>query len=105
MYLCTVTIILLVIIKMEITYLNGFICEAGLNSLNDFEQVKNAVIVAKCKGFPFRGKAMDMAQNAISHILNKFPSTCGLFPVIYESYGGCNSSGDYTTEVVFQAIT
>ena len=52
----------------------------------------------------FRGKAMDMAQNAISHILNKLPSTCGLFPVIYESYGGCNSSGDYTTEVVFQAI-
>jgi hypothetical protein len=47
---------------------------------------------------------MDMAQNAISHILNKLPSTCGLFPVIYESYGGCNSSGDYTTEVVFQAI-
>lgn len=89
---------------MEITYLNGFISEAGLNRLNDFEQVKNAVIVAKCKGFPFRGMAMDMAQNAISHILNKLLSTCGLFPVVYESYGGSNSYGDYTTEVVFQTI-
>ncbi len=104
MYLCAVTIILVAIIKMEITYINGFISEACLRGLNDFEQVRDAIIVAKCEGFPFRGKAMDMAQNAISHILNKLPSTRGLFPVIYESYGGCNSSGNYTTEVVFQAI-
>lgn len=41
---------------MEITYINGFISETCLRDLKDFEQVRDAIIVAKCKGFPFRGK-------------------------------------------------
>ena len=51
MYLCTVTIILVAIIKMEITYINGFISEACLRGLKDFEQVRDAIIVVKCEGY------------------------------------------------------
>ena len=54
---------------MEITYINGFISEACLRGLKDFEQVRDAIIVVKCEGVPFRGSPMDMARDAIVHIL------------------------------------
>ena len=104
MYLCTVTIILVATIKMEITYINGFISEACLRGLKDFEQVRDAIIVAKCEGVPFRGSPMDMARDAIVHILKVLCSETGLFPVIIESFGGMDSKGNYTTKVVFQAV-
>lgn len=104
MYLCAVTIILVAIINMEITYINGFISETCMRDLKEFEQVKDAIIVAKCKGFPFRGRPRDMARDVIAHVLNVLCSEIGLFPVIIESFGGTDSKGDYTTKVVFQAI-
>ncbi len=89
---------------MEITYINGFISEACLRGLKDFEQVRDAIIVAKCEGVPFRGSPMDMARDAIVHILKVLCSETGLFPVIIESFGGMDSKGNYTTKVVFQAF-
>ena len=104
MYLCTVTIILVAIINMEIKYINGFISEACFRGLKDFEQVRDAIIVAKCEGFPFRGRPKDMARDVIAHVLKVLCSETGLFPVIIESFGGTDSKGDYTTKVVFQAV-
>lgn len=69
MYLCAVTIILVAIINMEITYINGFISEACLKGLKDFEQVRDAIILAKCEGLPFRGRPKDMARDVIAHVL------------------------------------
>jgi len=40
-----------------------------------------------------------MAQDAISHVNG------GLVPVVIESWGGCDKRGDYTTKVVFQAVS
>ena len=50
---------------MEITYINGFISEACLKGLKDFEQVRDAIILAKCEGLPFRGRPKDMAKRKI----------------------------------------
>jgi hypothetical protein len=47
---------------------------------------------------------MDMARDAIVHILKVLCSETGLFPVIIESFGGMDSKGNYTTKVVFQAV-
>lgn len=58
----------------------------------------------KCEGVPFRGSPMDMARDAIVHILKVLCSETGLFPVIIESFGGMDSKGNYTTKVVFQAV-
>ena len=89
---------------MEITYINGFISEACLRGLKDFEQVRDAIIVAKCEGFPYRGRPKDMARDVLVHVLKVVRSETGLFPVFIESFGGTNSKGDYTTKVVFQAV-
>lgn len=104
MYLCTVTIILVAVINMEIKYINGFINEACFRGMKDFEQVRDTIIVAKCEGFPFRGRPKDMARDVIAHVLKVSCSETGLFPVIIESFGGTDSKGDYTTKVVFQAV-
>ena len=74
MYLCTVTIILVAVINMEIKYINGFISEACFRGLKDFEQVRDAIIVAKCEGFPFRGRPKDMARDFI--VSNEFAPRC-----------------------------
>jgi len=92
------------IIKMEITYINGFISEACLRGLKEFKQVKDAIIVAKCEGFPYRGRPKDMARDVLVHVLNVLCSEIGLYPVIIESFGGMDSKGNYTTKVVFQAV-
>lgn len=89
---------------MEITYINGFISETCLRDLKEFEQVKDAIIVAKCEGFPYRGRPKDMARDVLVHVLKVVRSETGLFPVIIESFGGTDSKGDYTTKVVFQAV-
>ena len=89
---------------MDIIFRNGLISEASLTSLNDFEQVKDAIIVAECEGVPFRGKPVDLARNALICILNHISSETGLFPVIIESCSGTDTRGDYTTKVVFQAV-
>jgi len=89
---------------MNIFYYNGSFDGASLRGLNDFEQVRNAIIVAKCEGLPFRGRPKDMANDVIAHILNRTSSEVGLFPVIMESHSGSDSHGEYTTKVIFQAV-
>ena len=89
---------------LNLLYFNGFFDEASLKSLNDFEQVRNAIIVAKCEGVPFRGKPVDMANNAIAHILKRTSSELGAFPVVLQSNSGTDGEGDYTNEVVFQVV-
>ena len=63
------------------------------HSVND-----GSIIRVKNVGAYFRGKPIDMAGDALSHVKD------GFFPVIIESWSGTDSCGDYTTEVVFQAI-
>ena len=90
---------------MTIKYVNGFINEASLRGLNDFEQVRNAIIVAECEGYPFRGDAEEMARDVIAHILKASSSDVGLIPVIVDRNSSTDSMGNhYTTKVVFQAV-
>ena len=89
---------------MNIKYINGFFDEASLRGLNDFEQVRNAIIVAKCEGLPFRGRPKDMANDVIARILKRTSSEVGAFPVVLQSNSGPNTGGDYTNEVVFQVV-
>ena len=56
------------------------------------------IFEAKSEGMTYRGKPVDMANETLSHICNKF------FPVIIESWSGCDSRGYYTTKVIFQAV-
>lgn len=83
---------------------NGSFC--GLNSVGSekYEQLENVIHVAKCKGFPFRGKPMDMANKAINCFQNNIMLGVGSIPVILESRGGYDNYGNYTTEVVFQIV-
>ena len=89
---------------MVFVYKNGFFNEANLRGLNDFEQVRNAIIVAKCEGFPYRGEPKDMANDIIDHILKRTSSEAGAFPVVLQSNSGSDEEGDYTNEVVFQVV-
>lgn len=89
---------------MRVKYINGsYIRAEGLSSIG-VEQVRNAIVVASNDGYPFRGKPRDMADDVLAHILNKSFSNMGFMPVIYESCGGIDKYGDYTTDVVFQAV-
>lgn len=89
---------------MKIKYINGsYIGAEGLCSI-DVEQVRDAIVVASNEGFPFRGKPRDMADDVLAHILNKSSAKMGFMPVVYESAGGIDKYGDYTTDVVFQAV-
>ena len=44
-------------------------------------------------------KPHEMAQDAISHVNGDF------VPIVIESWGGCDKRGEYTTKVVFQAVS
>ncbi len=85
-------------------YINGFFDEANLVGLNDFEQVRNATIVAKCEGLPYRGKPENMACDIIARILMRSSYEVGAFPVVIQSNSGIDAEGDYTKEVVFQVV-
>ena len=89
---------------MNIFYYNGSFDGASLRGLNDFEQVRNAIIVAKCEGLPFRGRPKDMANDVIARILKCNSSKVGAFPVVLQSNSGIDAVGDYTNEVVFQVV-
>lgn len=89
---------------MVFIYKNDFFNEANLKGLNDFKQVRNATIVAKCEGLPYRGKPKDMANDVIARILRRISSEVGAFPVVLQSNGGTDAEGDYTKEVVFQVV-
>ena len=70
----------------------------------DAEQVRNAIIVVNNEGLPFRGKPKDMADDVLFHILDKKSYNMGFLPVIFDSNGGTDKYGDYTSYVVFQAV-
>ena len=89
---------------MVLFYKNGFFDEASLRGLNDFEQVRNACIVAKCEGLPFRGTPENMANDALARILRRTSSEVGAFPVVLQSNGGTDAEGDFTNEVIFQVV-
>ena len=89
---------------MKFQYKNGsYIGAEGLHSV-DVEQVRNAIIVVNNEGLPFRGKPEAMADDVLFHILEKKSLKMGFLPVIYDSKGGTDKYGDYTTDVVFQAV-
>ena len=89
---------------MVFIYKNGLFNEANLRGLNDFEQVRNACIVAKCEGLPFRGTPENMANEVLARILKKTSSEERAFPVVLQSNGGTDAKGNYTNEVVFQVV-
>lgn len=89
---------------MKVRYINGSYIGVECSHPMDVEQVTNAVIVVKNEGFPFRGKPEEMADDVLAHIFIKSSSKMGFMPVVYESCGGIDKYGDYTTDVVFQAV-
>ena len=82
---------------ITVNYVNGFCKGVDFEDLRSLKQVGNSIMMANSIGFPFRGKPHEMAQDAISHI------DWHLVPVIVESWSGCDSQGDYTMKVIFQA--
>ena len=89
---------------MVLFYKNGFFDEASLRDLKNFEQVRNATIVAKSEGLPYRGKPEDMAYDVIAHILKRTSSEVGAFPVVFQSNSCADADVNYTKEVVFQVV-
>jgi hypothetical protein len=89
---------------MKVRYINGSYIGVECSHPMDVEQVTNAVIVVKNEGFPFRGKPEEMADDVLAHIINKASSNKVFIPVVYESCGGIDKYGNYTTDVVFQAV-
>lgn len=81
-----------------VKYSDGFYCETVNKGSNDSELVRGAILKAECMGKPYRGTPLDFAKDALRHLSDTF------FPIIRESYGGCDSHGNYTTEVIFQAV-
>ena len=84
---------------ITVNYVNGFCKGVDLEGLRSPKQIGNSVIMANSIGFPFRGKPPEMAQDAISHVNGAF------VPIVIESWGGCDKRGEYTTKVVFQAVS
>lgn len=83
---------------------NGSFVIDDMENLKDAAQVGNAIIMVSNNGRPFRGKPKELAKDALGHINKQLGLEIGLFPVILRSSGGSDTSGDYTTEVVFQAV-
>ncbi len=89
---------------IKINYVNGSFLRANKEISKDVEQVGNAIIMASNEGWPFRGKPEDLARDALGRINDQLGYEIGLLPVILSSNGGMDKNGDYTTEVVFQAV-
>ena len=89
---------------IKVHYFNGSFVRADMESSKDVEQVGNAIIMASNEGWPYRGKPEDLAGDALGRINEQLGYEIGLFPVMLSSNGGLDKSGDYTTEVVFQAV-
>lgn len=91
-------------IMFKVYYFNGSFVRADKESSKDVEQVGNAIILASNEGWPFRSKPEDFARDALSCVNDQLGFEMGLFPVILSSNGGMDKNGDYTTEVIFQAV-
>lgn len=89
---------------IKIYYVNGSFVRVEKESSKDVEQVGNAIILASNEGWPFGGKPEDFARDALGRINEQLGFEIGLLPVILSSNGGMDKNGDYTTEVVFQAV-
>lgn len=88
----------------KVLYFNGSFVRADMESSKDVEQVGNAIIMASNEGWPFRGKPEDLARDALGRVNEQLGFEIGLLPVILDSSSGTDSKGDYTVEVVFQAV-
>ena len=88
----------------KVYYFNGSFVIDDMENLKGAVQVGNAIIMVSNNGRPFRGKPEELAKDALGHINKQLGLEIGLFPVILRSSGGSDISGDYTTEVVFQAV-
>ena len=88
----------------KVYYFNGSFVIDDKENLKDAVQVGNTIIMASSQREPFRGKPKEFAKNALGHINKQLGLEIGLFPVFLSSNGGSDTSGDYTTEVVFQAV-
>lgn len=93
-----------IFIMFKVHYFNGSFVRADKVSSKDVEQMGNAIIMASNEGLPFRGKPEDFAKDALGRINGQQGCEIGLFPVILNRDGGTDKNGDYTTEVVFQAV-
>lgn len=89
---------------IKIYYVNGSFIRVEKESSKDVEQVGNAIIMASNEGWSFRGKPEDFARDALGRVNEQLGFEIGLLPVILSSNGGMDKSGDYTSEVVFQAV-
>ena len=89
---------------IKINYINGSFVRTDKVSSKDVEQVGNAIIMTCNEGWPFRGKPEDLARDALRHINKQLGFEIGLFPVILRSNSGMDKNGEYTTEIVFQAV-
>lgn len=92
------------IVMIKINYVNGSFVRVDKVSSKDVEQVGNAIIMANNEGWSFRSKPEDLARDALSRINEQLGYDIGLLPVVLSSDGGTDESGNYTTEVVFQAV-
>lgn len=89
---------------IKVLYFNGSFVRAEKGSSKDVEQVGNAIIMSSNEGCPFRGKPEDFAKDALGRVNEQLGFEIGYLSVILSSNGGLDKSGDYTTEVVFQAV-
>ena len=88
----------------RVNYVNGSFVRVEKESSKDVEQVGNAIIMASNEGWLFRGKPEDFARDALGRVNEQLGFEIGLLPFILSSNGGLDEGGDYTTEVVFQAV-
>lgn len=89
---------------MKIKYINGSYIGAEKSNLIDLELIENSIIEVRNEGTPFRGGPKEMVDNALAHIINRLSCNKGILPVIYQSSTGTDKLGDYTTDVIFQAV-
>lgn len=88
----------------KVHYFNGSFVRADKVSSKDVEQVGNAIIMASNEGWPFQGIPEELARDALGRINGQLGFDIGLLPVILSSSSETDRNGDYTTEVVFQAV-
>lgn len=89
---------------MVLYYNNSSYIGAENEKLIDLELIENSIIEVRNEGTPFRGGPKEMVDDALAHILNRLSCNKGILPVIYQSSTGTDKLGNYTTDVIFQAV-
>ena len=89
---------------MIINYINGSYIGAENEKLIDLELIENSIIEVRNEGTPFRGGLKELVYDALAHIVNRLYCNKGILPVINQSSTGTDKLGDYTIDVIFQAV-